>query len=238
MRLTRRYGFTLIELLVATLIVGILARITIPIVMGVRQGATARRALVELRAVDVALAANCGGGTCGPYTDSGSTSSVLTTVPASLKALLPAGFVLSHDSTTYAVQLETWTVAPVAAATPVCVGNCNGNNGNGNGNNGNGNGNGNNGNGNGNGNNGNGNGNGGSNSTTPATPVAPANAGYTNTAGATAASTVYVNISVVTRNGAIAQTLYSKAGGTPPVYVTNGKVWKYVYPALVAVPTS
>ena len=222
-----RRGFTLIELLIATSIVGILTGIAIPTFVAVRQAALAQKALTALRAVDIAVNSSCGRGTCGPFTDSAAVSSVMTRVPAALKEFLPAGFVFAGDTATYALQLESWSVA-ANPVTPVCVPTCGGGKGKGNGNNGNGNnGNGNNG----NGNNGNGNGSGGSS-------APPEDPGFTNTAGFAAPPTVYVTVSILTKDGNVAQALYKKAGGTPPVFITNGKVWKYSYPVLVAVPAT
>ena len=210
-----RRGFTLIELLIATSIVGILTGIAIPTFVAVRQAALAQKALTALRAVDIAVNSSCGRGTCGPFTDSAAVSSVMTRVPEALKEFLPAGFVFARDTETYALQLESWSVA-ANPVTPVCVPTCGGGKGKGN---------------NGNGNNGNGKGSGGSS-------VPAEDPGFTNTAGFAAPPTVYVTVSILTRDGNVAQALYKKAGGSPPVFITNGRVWKYAYPVLVAVPAT
>lgn len=62
--------------------------------------------------------------------------------------------------------------------------------------------------------------------------------GFTNTAGFTAPATIYVTISVVTRQREVAEDLYSRAGGSPPVFVSSRNVWKYSYPVMVGVPAT
>ena len=119
----RRRGVTLVEILIATSIVGILTGIAVPTVVGVRRTTIAQTALTALRAVDVAVNASCGRGTCGPFIDSGSVSTVATRVPAVLKQFLPAGFAFAHDTGSWALQLETWTVGSYATA-PLCVTSC------------------------------------------------------------------------------------------------------------------
>lgn len=71
-----------------------------------------------------------------------------------------------------------------------------------------------------------------------ATPTGPENPGFTNTAGYAAPPTVTVSVSIVTRDGNVAQALYHKAGGAPPVFITSQHVWKFSYPVLVAVPAT
>ena len=68
------------------------------------------------------------------------------------------------------------------------------------------------------------------------TSTGPTSPGYTNTAGVGAAPTITVSVAIISRNEGLAQALYEKAGGAPPVYITSQNVWKYSYPVLVAVP--
>ena len=47
-----------------------------------------------------------------------------------------------------------------------------------------------------------------------------------------------MNINIVTANGDVAQSLYARAGGSPPVFISSRNVWKYVYPVLVGIPNT
>lgn len=62
--------------------------------------------------------------------------------------------------------------------------------------------------------------------------------GFSNTAGFTAPNTIYVTVSIVTRQRDVADDLFSRAGGSPPVYISAKNVWKYSYPVLVGVPAT
>lgn len=62
--------------------------------------------------------------------------------------------------------------------------------------------------------------------------------GFTNTAGFSTPNTIYVTVSVVTSQRDVAQDLYSRAGGVPPVFISSKNVWKYSYPVLVGVPAT
>lgn len=193
-----RRAFTLIEILVAMGIVGILTGIAVPAAMAVRRATVARSALVAIRAVDLAVTTSCGRGSCGPYGSSAS-AQVLKTVPQVLKEFLPAGFVFARDTATYALQLETWTIAPVRVAP--CKGR--------------------------------------GSKKCPPVQVPIVDPAFTNTSGVAAASLVYVTVVVITRDGNVAQALYNKAGGSPPVFIVRPvKVWKYSYPVLVAAPST
>ena len=62
--------------------------------------------------------------------------------------------------------------------------------------------------------------------------------GFTNTTGFTAPATIYVTISVVTTQRSVAEDLFARAGGSPPVFVSSRNVWKYSYPVMVGVPAT
>ena len=62
--------------------------------------------------------------------------------------------------------------------------------------------------------------------------------GFTNTAGFTAPSTIYVTVSIITKQRDVADDMYSRAGGSPPIFVSSRNVWKYSYPVLVGVPAT
>ena len=70
----------------------------------------------------------------------------------------------------------------------------------------------------------------------PAIPTQDEDTGFTNTAGYTAPPTIFVTVTIVTKDGDMAQRLYDKAGGTAPVYLPAQQVWRYSYPVLVGVP--
>ena len=70
----------------------------------------------------------------------------------------------------------------------------------------------------------------------PAVPTQDEDTGFINTAGFTAPPTIYVTVTIVTKDGDMAQRLFDKAGGTAPVYLPGQQVWRYSYPVLVGVP--
>ena len=198
----RRTGVTLIEILVALSIIGILSGLAVPTVLGVRRNGIAQLALAELRAVDIAVNASCGRGTCGPFLPSGTYAATISTVPASLREFLPSGYRFASDTVRYAIELESWQFWGTGLGgppPPTCDAAC---------------------------------------QARWAVAQGPDNTGFTNTAGFAAPPTIYVTVWVVTRNANVAQQLYAKAGGTAPVYVASGNLWKYAYPVLVGVPAT
>lgn len=62
--------------------------------------------------------------------------------------------------------------------------------------------------------------------------------GFSNSIGFTTPQTIYVSINIITRNPDVAQSLYTRAGGSPPVYIASKNVWKFTYPVLVGVPAT
>jgi hypothetical protein len=62
--------------------------------------------------------------------------------------------------------------------------------------------------------------------------------GFTNSAGFTAPPTMWVWISLITRDADVAQSVFSRIGGSPPVYISNRNVWKVAYPVLLGVPAT
>ncbi|MBI3790583.1 MAG: prepilin-type N-terminal cleavage/methylation domain-containing protein [Gemmatimonadetes bacterium] len=64
------------------------------------------------------------------------------------------------------------------------------------------------------------------------------NLGFTNSAGFMTPNTIYVSLSVVTRSADVAQSLYTRIGGSPPVYDSSTNIWKVTYPVLVGVPAT
>lgn len=104
----RRGGMTMIEVLIAVSIVAVLAGIAVPAAMAVKRNGVTAEAVVELRAVDVAVNASCGRGRCGPFLPSGSYSATVTSVPASMKEFLPSGYEFSSDTSRFAIELESW----------------------------------------------------------------------------------------------------------------------------------
>lgn len=64
------------------------------------------------------------------------------------------------------------------------------------------------------------------------------NTGFTNTIGFRSPKTIYVNISILTRNADVAQSLFTRSGGSAPYFISSKNVWKYTYPVLVGVPAT
>lgn len=62
--------------------------------------------------------------------------------------------------------------------------------------------------------------------------------GFTNSAGFSAPPTIWVWISLITRNPDVAQSVFSRIGGSPPVFISNRNVWKVTYPVLLGVPAT
>jgi type II secretory pathway pseudopilin PulG len=59
--------------------------------------------------------------------------------------------------------------------------------------------------------------------------------GWVNTAGFAAPPTMYVSVSLLTRQADMAQRLFDKAGGAPPIYDPSAHAWRYTFPVLVGV---
>ncbi len=122
-RIVRR-GVTLIELVVVVGIIGVLTGLALPVMLSVRQTAVVNQAMADLRAVDVAIQANCGKGRCGSFRNS-AYSSHATTVPAELKEFLPLGFTFKQDTGNYAIEMNTWLVNNAGnPAWPLCLASC------------------------------------------------------------------------------------------------------------------
>ena len=62
--------------------------------------------------------------------------------------------------------------------------------------------------------------------------------GFTNSVGFRTPNTIYVSISIITRSADVAQSLFTRIGGSPPVFISNKNVWKFTYPVLVGVPAT
>ena len=62
--------------------------------------------------------------------------------------------------------------------------------------------------------------------------------GFTNTAGFTTPPTIYVTVSIITRQRDVASDMYRRVGGSPPVHIASKNVYKYSYPVLVGVPAT
>jgi type II secretory pathway pseudopilin PulG len=191
---------TLIELMVVVGIVGVLTGLALPAVVGVRQTSITNQAMTDLRAVDVAVNANCGKGKCDDFRGP-ARASVQRAVPAPLVDFLPSGFVFKSDSNSYALELETWMFdAGPDPRYPLCLAAC---------------------------------------MAAIQTPTwANDSLGFSNGIGFKTPKTIYVNINIVTANGDVAQSLYARAGGSPPVFISSRNVWKYVYPVLVGIPAT
>lgn len=196
-----RRGFTMVELLVVVAILGILVGVSAPTILGIRRSSVSQQAVTDLRAVDVAVQSSCGRGRCGNFNASSATS-ISTTVPNDLVEFLPLGFKFQRDTSLYAMEIESWQLAPNVTVAPVCR------------------------------------------PRRVRCPIGLAVAtwsedvGFTNTAGFTAPSTIYVTVSIVTRERAVAEDMFARAGGSPPVFVSSKNVWKYSYPVLVGVPAT
>lgn len=62
--------------------------------------------------------------------------------------------------------------------------------------------------------------------------------GFVNTRGFTAPNTIYVSVTILTRNEDVAQSMFARAGGSVPWFKTDHQVWVYTYPILVGVPAT
>ena len=195
-----RRGVTLIELLVVVGILGVLMGLAMPAAMGVRQTSVTNQAMTDLRAVDVAINSNCGKGLCDDFRGPGR-SAIMRDVPAGLVQYLPSGFEFKSDSSSYALEMETWMFdAGRDPRFPLCLSAC---------------------------------------MAAIQTPTwANDTLGFSNSIGFRTPKTIYVNISIITANPDVAQSLYARAGGSPPVFISSRNVWKYVYPVLVGIPAT
>ncbi|MBI2797424.1 MAG: prepilin-type N-terminal cleavage/methylation domain-containing protein [Gemmatimonadetes bacterium] len=196
-----RRGLTVVELLVAVSIIGILTGVAAPTILGLRRSSVSAQAMTDLRAVDIAVQSSCGRGRCGNFNVS-SSSSISRSVPVDLKGFLPLGFRFKTDSSVYAMEMESWQLAPFVLLAPICVpggAGCPG---------------------------------------SLAVATWEEDVGFTNTAGFTAPLTIYVTVSVISRQRDVVEDLYARAGGSPPMYISSKGVWKYAYPVMMGVPAT
>ena len=119
-----RRGVTLVELMVVVGVIGVLTGLAVPAVLVVRKTAIVNQAVADLRAVDLAIQASCGKGRCGNFWNA-LNSSHAKTVPNALKEFLPLGFVFKQDTTSFALEMNTWLVNNANnPAWPLCLSTC------------------------------------------------------------------------------------------------------------------
>jgi type IV pilus assembly protein PilA len=102
-RRTSQRGFSMIELMVVLTIIGILARLSIPVYAGIKRDALAAQVAGDFNTVRAAAIAQCEA--TGNYAPDGATGAV----PAGMGPFLPRGF--SFTKPGYQLDWEYWTVA-------------------------------------------------------------------------------------------------------------------------------
>ena len=60
--------------------------------------------------------------------------------------------------------------------------------------------------------------------------------GWVNTAGFATPATIYVSVTLISRQADMVQRLYGKMGGTSPTYLPGSQAWRYTFPVLIGVP--